>query len=145
MDQRITDNFRQHYLQLPEEDLEALDARKASLTEEAQVALVSVLSERDVLVGKIRRLNAAEDQRRTQAVQEVSSQKELRNAKLVKWFFFVSVPVIALSALLGPEQAWQTLISSTVQAVGIFVAIWVALFIKRKLSVKNSKSNADNV
>ncbi|MDI1338170.1 hypothetical protein [Polaromonas sp.] len=122
-----------------------MDARKASLTEEAQVALVSVLSERDVLVGKIRRLNAAEDQRRAQTTQEVTSRKEMRNAKLAKWFFVISLPVIALSALLKPAQAWQTLVSSTVQAIGIFVVGWVALFIKRKLSVKSSKPDADNV
>lgn len=144
MDQQAIDHFRQRYLQLSEEDLEALDARKASLVEEAQVALVSVLSERDVLVGKIRRLNAAEDQRHAQATQEVSSRKEMRDAKLAKWFFFISLPVIALSALLRPEQAWQTLVSSTVQAIGIFVVVWIALLIKRKLGVKNRKSDADN-
>lgn len=144
MNQQAIDHFYQHYIRLSDEELEALDARKTTLLEEAQIALASVLAERGVSVDEIRRVNAAEDEERAKAARDSVRRRETRDAKLTKWFFIISVPVIVLSVLLQPEKAWQTLVSSTVQALGIFVFVWIALLVKRKLSSVSSGSNADD-
>lgn len=144
MNQQAIDHFCQHYIRLSDEELEALDARKTTLLEEAQIALASVLAERGVSVDEIRRVNAAEDEERAKAARDAVRRRGIRDAKLTKWFFIISVPVIVLSILLQPEKAWQTLVSSTVQALGIFVIVWIALLVKRKLSSVSSGSNADD-
>lgn len=130
-------------MQLPEEALEALDARKSSLVEEAQAALATTLSERDILVGRIRRANAVEDDRRAKAEAVKDVRQQMRYATLAKWFAFISLPLILLSALLNPAQAWQTLLSASVQAVLLFLVIGAALFAKRRFRAKGDKSDKD--
>lgn len=144
MDQKTIDHFRQHYMQVPEEELESLDARKQSLVDEAQVALEQVLSQRSVSVEKIRYDNTVEDEDRAELARAEVTRKEVRDTKLLKWLAIISVPLILLSAILRPDSFKQTLLSSIVQALFFFAILWIVLFIKRKLNKKEATSPEDN-
>lgn len=125
--------------------MEALDARKQSLVDEAQVALEQVLSQRSVSVEKIRHNNTVEDEDRAEFARAEVTRKEVRDTKLLKWLAIISVPLILLSVILRPESVRQTLLSSIVQALFFFAIFLIVLFIKRKLNKKKATSPSDNV
>jgi hypothetical protein len=133
MNQQQFTQFKQHYLHLQEEELEQLHARKATLVEEAQVALAAVIAERGVSVETIRRANAIEDAGAIAAASAKAEYKARRDAKLFKWMLIFGVPLIGVRVVLTPEAAWSTLVSSLVQALGLAAIAWLVLFLKRKL------------
>lgn len=136
MNQQQLSQFKQHYLYLPEEELEQLHARKATLVEEAQVALTEAIAERGVSVEAIRRSNAIEDAGAVAVASVKAKNKARRDARFFKWMLIFGIPLIGVQVALRPEAAWSTLVSALVQVLGLAAIAWLALLIKRKLGKK---------
>ena len=123
--------FSAHYESLSEWELYDIDAKRATLTEEARIALDQTLSRRGIDLATLKEVEAAEFAQQATYEQEQQIKAEKRDARYFKFFLIVGLPVVISGALFRTERFYETLISSLVQAGIIGLLYWGYLKFKR--------------
>lgn len=140
MDTRRVAEFEERYQRLDEWELADIYAKYGSLTEEARAALDGVIQSRNIDLDKMRQQEASEELHRAEIEQERYEKWKKRDAFLSKIFLVIGLPIAIAGALLRPERAYETFISTLVQAVGLGLVAWVVLAIKRSRSKRSDLS-----
>jgi hypothetical protein len=125
-----------HYQELDEWEIADLYARASSLTEEGRQALATVISQRKVDVQSIHEQGVTEERTLLEQERIRELKRKARDARWFRIMLVVTIPLIALSALLRPEKTWETLVSSLVQALGVTAIALVFLKLRRAFEGK---------
>jgi hypothetical protein len=137
MDEQRVAEFIARYQGMEKWEIAELHARASSLTEEARTALDAVISGKNIDIEDIRQKEEEENSLCAEKERVLAEKKKRRDARLFKAFLVVGTPLIVLQALLRPESAYETFVSTLVQVVGVSIAAWVMFAIKRALNKKN--------
>jgi len=123
--------FSTRYMCLTEWELADLDARRSSLTEEACIALDAVLANRTIDLKKVRQIEAEEETKQAALEVRKVGKRQTRDARVIKIFLVVGIPIIIFGALFRPERFLETLVSTGVQVVFLGFIYWGYLRWKR--------------
>jgi len=131
MDSAKVAEFSAHYETLGEWDLFDIDSRRSTLTEEACVALDQTLSKRGINLANLKAEEASELAQQAAHEQEQQLKAEKRDARYLKIFWIVGLPIIIFGAIFRTEKVYETLVSSLVQVGVIGLLYWGYLKFKR--------------
>lgn len=137
MDTRRLADFEERYRRLDEWELADIYAKYGSLTDEARAALDGVIRSRNIDLDNLRQQEATEELHRAEMEQKIYEKWKKRDAFLLKISLALGVAIAIVGALLSPERAYETFISTLVQAVGLGLLAWVVLAIKRSRSKRS--------
>lgn len=127
-------HFVEHYSSLDDRELLDIYQRRASLTEEAITALEQVVARRGTDITKLQEIEKKELESETAYEQEQLQKAEKRDARYLKIFWVVAIPLIIFSALFRSERFLETFVSSLTQAILLGGASWGYLKFKRSRS-----------
>lgn len=122
--------FSTRYEALSEWELYDIDARRATLTEEARIALDQTLSKRGIDLARLKELEVTELAQQANYKQEQQIKAEKRDARNFKYLLIVGIPVVIFGAIFRTERFYETLISSLVQVGVIGLLYWAYLKFK---------------
>lgn len=125
-----------HYQEMDEWEIADLHARDSSLTAEGRHALATVISHRNIDVQRIHAQMRMEERTLLDQERMREQKTKARDARWFKIMLIVTIPLIALSALLRPEKTWETFVSSLVQALGVTVIALIFLKLRRAFEGK---------
>jgi uncharacterized membrane protein len=131
MDRDKVAEFSANYETLGEWELFDINSRRATLTEEARIALDQTISKRGIDLAKLKEVEAAELTQQAEYEQQQQLKAEKRDARYFKFFLIIGLPIIILGALFRTDQVLETLVSSLVQVGVIGVLYWGYLKFKR--------------
>lgn len=137
MDQARFAEFLARYEQMDEWQIARIQSQESDLTDEARAALTQVIASRSIDTQKLRDNAAAEDKKLREEQQVLAEISRKREAKTFKILLVAAIPIIVASALLNPSKAYENLIASAVQAIGLGLVVLAMFKIKRY--VKSSK------
>ncbi|MDX1367615.1 hypothetical protein [Pseudomonas sp.] len=133
MNRQKIDEFIERYESMDEWQIIEIHSKEKDLTNEARIALATVISKRGVDLNKVLEEAKEEDLARTEKAKIRIDNQRKRDTRIYKIFFVIAVPIILLGAVFRPERAFETFISSLAQAAGIAIIFWLALMLKRFL------------
>jgi hypothetical protein len=134
MDTSRVAEFEERYRQLDEWELADIYAKYSTLTDEARAALDGVIRDRNIDLAKMRQQEATEELHRAEVEHVRYERWKKRDAFLLKVFVAIGLPIAIVGALLRPERAYETFVSTLVQTAGLGLVAWVVLAIKRSRS-----------
>lgn len=121
----------EHYNSLDDWELLDIYKRRASLTEEALVALEQVIAHRGPDLAKLQEIEKEESENSAAYEQEQRKKAEKRDARYLKIFWVIAIPLTIFGALFRPERFLETLVSSLTQAIVLGAVYWGYLRFKR--------------
>ena len=129
MDESKVAEFTASYAAMHEEDLVRLLGRRATLVEEAQIALEKVLAKRVIDVAGIKQAERKENLDLGEKAKEAEARNERRHASQTKVFLWVCIPITLLGMLINPDRSYYTFISTLTQAVllGLIALLFIAI------------------
>ena len=133
MNRQKIDEFIERYESMGEWQIIEIHSKEIDLTNEARIALATVISKRGIDLNKALEEAKEEDLARTEKAKIRIDNQRKRDSRVYKIFFVIAVPIILFGAVFRPERAFETLISSLAQAAGIVIIFWLALMAKRFL------------
>jgi hypothetical protein len=136
MDQNKLDFFVSQYQGLDEYGLLEVDKKRATLAEEAVVALDKVLAARQVDLASLRAAEAAEEAEAERAEVARQQKVEARDAKYFKYFLIVAAPLVLLGLVFNTGAAYEALVATVVQVGLLGFAYWGYLKYKKARSRK---------
>lgn len=134
MDQARFDELLARYEQMDEWQISHIQSQESDLTDEARAALTQVIASRSIDTQKLRDNSATEDKKRSDKQQALAEISRKREAKILKIFLIAAVPIIVVAAVLNPSKAYENLMASAVQAIGLALLALAIFKIKRYLT-----------